>query len=234
MAALVVRTSVMRARPHRSPRSNISPSCRPVNGAPAPTECRYACRASSCTAVAASTVAAPFAAALGLVPLRVVVIRRSLPRCRSRRVGRGRAAGHRPRRRCGRRRGGRRGRGCRGRRGSTWCGSRRRDVGEPDPDGFGVRLDPDVADALEGVGDLLTAGASVVAAGAEHHVGLVGLVQPERDPGREQPPHRHHFLAGVLAGADHDDTDGAALGQQQVQRGLDPLLGLPVHHIGGQ
>src|SRR5690606_35543060 len=45
-------TSAIRSRPHRSDRSNISPSCRPVSGISAATLCRYTSRACSCTSTA--------------------------------------------------------------------------------------------------------------------------------------------------------------------------------------
>ena len=108
------------------------------------------------------------------------------------------------------------------------------DVGEPDPDRFGDPVDADVPDAGQGLGDLVAAGAAVPGTGAEDQADLVGLGEPQRDPGGEQVAQGDDLLARVLHRPDHADPDRAALGEQQRQGGGDPLLGVPVGDVGGQ
>ena len=71
--------------------------------------------------------------------------------------------------------------------------------------------------------DQLGGGASVAGSVAEDHVDLLGLVQPHGDPVGEQVADGHDFLARVLQRGDHAVPDGAALGGEGGQVGLDPL-----------
>ena len=106
--------------------------------------------------------------------------------------------------------------------------------GEPDPDRVGDAVDGDVGDAGQGVGDQLAVRAAVVRIGAEGEADVLGLADGQADPDREQVALRDHVLARVLQRPDDHDTDGAALGQQQRQGGVDPLPHGAVGDPGGQ
>ena len=90
--------------------------------------------------------------------------------------------------------------------------------------GSGMPSCGDVGDAGQGVGDQLAVRAAVVRVGAEGQADVFGFVDPQPDPDGEQVPLRDDVLARVLHRADDDDADGAALGEQQRQGGVDPLL----------
>jgi hypothetical protein len=77
-------------------------------------------------------------------------------------------------------------------------------------------------------------GAAVPSAVAEHHVDLVGFIQPHRDPGGEQVPQVDHFFARVLQGADHADADRPALAGEGGDRGLSPFAEVAFGLVGGQ
>jgi hypothetical protein len=61
-----------------------------------------------------------------------------------------------------------------------------------------------------------------------------GLVQPHRDPVREQVPDRHDLLARVLQRGHHAVAHRPALRRERGQGGLDPLAQLLVGLVGGQ
>ena len=83
-------------------------------------------------------------------------------------------------------------------------------------------------------GDLVGQGAAVPGAVAEHHVHLLGLIEPHGDPGGEQVPEGDHVLARVLQRGDHAVADRPALGGQGRQRGLGPFAQVAVGLVGGQ
>ena len=91
-------------------------------------------------------------------------------------------------------------------------------IGQPGgADAYWVRVtfEPDVRDtgAEVGVGaDLVGRRAAVAGAVAEHHVGLLGLIEPHSYPAGEQVPDRQHVLARVLECPDDAVADRAALG----------------------
>ena len=116
------------------------------------------------------------------------------------------------------------------------------DVGVADPSGadphrVGVGFEPDErhpgADGGVG-GDQFAGRAAIAGAVAEHHVHLLGLIQPHRDPVREQVPDTQHVLARVLQRGHHAVADRPALRRQGGQRGHDPLAELAVPLVGGQ
>ena len=113
-------------------------------------------------------------------------------------------------------------------------------VGDPsgaDPHRVRVGFEPDErdpgADSRVG-GDQLAGSAAVPGAVAEHHVHLLRLIEPHRDPVREQVPDGQHVLARVLQRGDHAVAHRPALGGQGGQRGHDPVLELAVGLVGGQ
>ena len=116
------------------------------------------------------------------------------------------------------------------------------DVGVGDPSGadpyrVGVGFNPDERHpgAGGGVGgDQLAGRAAVPGAVAEHHVHLLGFIEPHGDPVGEQVPDGQHVLARVLQGSDHAVADRAALGGEGGQGGHDPLAELAVGLVGGQ
>ena len=116
------------------------------------------------------------------------------------------------------------------------------DVGVGDPSGadpyrVGVGFQPDERHprADRGVGgDQLAGRPAVVGAVAEQHVGLPGLIQPHRDPVREQVPDRQHVLARVLQRGHHAVPDRPALRGQGGEGGHDPLPEFAVRLVGGQ
>ena len=83
-------------------------------------------------------------------------------------------------------------------------------------------------------GNQVGGGATVAGSVAKHHVHLLGLIQPHRDPIGEQVADRHDLLARVLERGDHAVADRPALGRQRRQRRLDPLTGDLVGVVGSQ
>ena len=129
---------------------------------------------------------------------------------------------------------------------SAWLGQarggQRADVGIRDPSGadphrIRVSLQPDERHPGAGRrvrGDQLAGRAAVPGAVAEHHVHLLGFIEPHRDPVREQVPDGQHVLARVLQRGHHAVADRPALGGQGGQRGHDPVLEVAVGLVGGQ
>ena len=60
--------------------------------------------------------------------------------------------------------------------------------------------------------DQFAGGAAVAGTVAEHHVHLLGFIQPHRDPVGEQVADGQHLLARVLQRGDHAVADRPALG----------------------
>ena len=82
--------------------------------------------------------------------------------------------------------------------------------------------------------DLVGEGAAVAGAVAEHHVDLVGFVQPHGDPGGEQVPQVDHVLARVLQRPDHAHADGAALAGEGGDGGFGAFAEVAFGLVGGQ
>jgi hypothetical protein len=98
-------------------------------------------------------------------------------------------------------------------------------IGRPGgADAYWVRVtfEPDVRDTGAEVwvgADLVGQRAAVAGAVAEHHVGLLGLIEPHSYPAGEHVPDRQHVLARVLECPDDAVADRAALGQLSRETG---------------